>query len=57
MKIHGWCETCHRVRRVEVNQHGLVMATLGRPATGECDECRERREGRLRPSSRSRTPW
>ena len=52
MKIHGWCETCRRVRRVEVSSHGMAMMVATRGvATGECDECRERRE---RPRRRAR---
>ncbi len=53
MKLHGYCESCHRIRRVDANGHQLAMyVATGRPPSGECDECRETRE---RPTTRRST--
>lgn len=56
MKIHGWCERCHKVRRVEVSGAGVALVAAGGVATGVCDECqdeedekRRRRGKRVRP--------
>ena len=35
MKLHGWCERCRKVKRV--NASGLAV-TL-QPIIGVCDEC------------------
>ena len=38
MKIHGWCSTCRKVRRVRVTHW------LGRGApVGVCDDCEAKR--------------
>jgi hypothetical protein len=53
VKLHGCCETCGRIRRVDVNGHQLALyAATGRIPSGECDECRETRE---RPTTRRST--
>lgn len=56
MRIHGWCERCHRVRLVRVTSQGLIRLAMGSAAIGICDECedndlRERAE-RFRERSR-----
>lgn len=40
MKLHGWCQTCQRVKRVTVRVIGKTMPV------GECDDCRDAREQR-----------
>lgn len=39
MKLHGWCEKCHKIRRVNVSGSGLARMAGGCTATGICDEC------------------
>jgi hypothetical protein len=47
VKLHGWCERCHKIRRVTVHNHGMLMAGAHGVPTGVCDQCeddeRERR--------------
>lgn len=47
MKIHGYCEKCHRIRRVRMGSkfHGTV-------AIGICDQCEEK----ARPKDRTKPP-
>lgn len=38
MKIHGWCTTCHKVKRVQIS--GSALARPGTPR-GICDSCQQ----------------
>jgi superfamily II helicase len=38
MNIHGWCRTCHKIRRVRVLSWTGSLATV---AEGICDECED----------------
>lgn len=39
MKTIGWCEKCHRVRRVRVSAYGYMKPNSA--PTGICDDCEE----------------
>lgn len=39
MKIHGWCEKCRKVKRVEVSGAGMASLARGGVVVGVCDEC------------------
>lgn len=42
MKIHGYCITCHRVKRVTVRGNELAIASAkGGVARGICDACQD----------------
>lgn len=34
MKLHGWCEKCHKIKRVQVS-----VPRPGGVQTGICDDC------------------
>lgn len=38
MKVHGYCERCHKIKRVEVR-----FPVPGQTPTGVCDECRRKK--------------
>jgi hypothetical protein len=40
VRLHRYCERCHRIRRVQVSGHQLARAAARRGVlTGICDEC------------------
>lgn len=46
MRIHGWCEGCHRFRPVNTSTVGMVSLAQGGMASGTCDDCQEKKRGR-----------
>ncbi len=48
MKLHGYCMTCRRIKRVTVENKYWAPKAL---AVGTCDECQSKRD---HPSSRKR---
>jgi len=42
MKIHGYCETCHKIKLVHANSKAMVQLALNKPIFGQCDACLER---------------
>lgn len=51
MRLHGWCEKCHKIRPVRVSGHGMAMAARGIP-TGICSRCEQDEEDRRRSRRR-----
>ena len=54
MKLHGWCDKCRKIKRVNVSSAGMVnLAKKGVPF-GICDDCQETLDTarRKRPSTR-----
>ncbi len=37
MKLHGWCERCRKVKRVNASGRAVML----QPVIGVCDECAE----------------
>jgi hypothetical protein len=43
MRLHGWCEACHKIKLVHVSSAGMV-AMMGRGVpTGICADCEDKR--------------
>lgn len=47
MRLHGWCESCRRIKRVTVSGSQLARAGRG-VVNGICDECQEAAHARRR---------
>lgn len=41
MKIHGYCEKCHRFKLVRVNAAGMARMVQFNQPSGICDDCDE----------------
>jgi hypothetical protein len=54
MKVHGYCERCHKIKRVQVGTAAMVAIATNRPVYGLCDDCEqeERQATRARHPSR-----
>lgn len=48
VRLHGWCERCHKVRRVTVYPSSLALLAARGLAVGVCDECEDDAEQRRR---------
>ena len=42
MKIHGFCNSCNRIRLIRANSRDLVRMAQNQPVYGQCDACAER---------------
>lgn len=52
MMIHGWCEDCHRIRRVFVR-----IPPLRGVAIGVCHECTDKRDAKRKRAQWSDSNW
>lgn len=52
MKIHGYCERCHKIKRINTTSSAMVALAMNRPVFGLCDTC----ELEERAISRARHP-
>lgn len=48
MKIHGYCNGCHRVRRVTITGSAMARTMMRGVPEGTCDECAQAEEDRRR---------
>ena len=48
MRVHGWCESCHRIKPVRVSGVGMAMMMNRGAPTGICDDCEEKKNSRRR---------
>lgn len=48
MKLHGYCETCHKIKRVRVTSAVIarMAARGGSVPIGKCDDCQEKEDQR-----------
>lgn len=45
MRLHGYCQKCHRVKRVTAPSSSVAMAVqMKRIVIGVCDQCLEPKE-------------
>lgn len=44
MRLHGYCERCHRIKLVRVSGHGMAMYGARGIVTGICDACQEKED-------------
>jgi len=57
MKVHGYCETCRKIKLIRANSAAMVRLAMNQPIFGQCDACEEveRQGSRDRhPSTRRR---
>lgn len=48
MKLHGYCESCHKVKPVRVSSAGMMAMSMKRIPTGTCDVCVQAEEDKRR---------
>lgn len=41
MKLHGYCTSCHKVKRVRVTNQAMAMYSVQRVLRGICDACQQ----------------
>jgi hypothetical protein len=41
MKVHGWCESCKKIKLVRTTNAGMVRLALNKPVFGICSSCEE----------------
>jgi hypothetical protein len=59
MKIHGYCERCHKIKRINAGNAAMVNLAMNKPVFGLCDACLEAEQAASRarhPAYRHRTP-
>jgi cytochrome c553 len=39
MKIHGYCDRCHKIKLVHASNAAMVRLAMNQPIFGTCDAC------------------